>query len=102
MIHVIAEIEINQGQREAFLLEFNKVVPLVLDEKGCIEYGATVDADTGIDRQAPQRGDTVTIVEKWSDTDSLQAHLDSEHMAAYREKVKNLVAGATLRILDPA
>ena len=102
MIHVIAEIKINEGRREAFLEEFNKVVPLVLQEQGCIEYGATIAADTGIDRQAPLRNDTVTIVEKWSGTDTLEAHLESEHMAAYRERVTELVAGATLRILQPA
>ena len=102
MIHVIAEIDINEGRREAFLEEFNRVVPLVLDEDGCIEYGATIDARTGIERQAPLRDHSVTIVEKWSGIDALQAHLDSEHMASYRERVKDLVAGATLRILEPA
>lgn len=102
MIHVIAEIKINDGRRNAFLQEFNKVAPVVLNEEGCIEYGATIDAQTEIDRQAPLRNETVTIVEKWSGIDALQAHLDSEHMAAYREQVKNLVAGATLRILEPA
>jgi len=102
MIHVIAEIETTEGEREAFLEEFRKVVPLVLEEAGCIEYGATIDASTGIDRQAPLRDKTVTIVEKWSDVDALRAHLDAEHMAAYRERVTDLVAGATLRILEPA
>ena len=102
MIHVIAEIEINEGRREAFLEEFSKVVPLVLKEQGCIEYGATVDANTCIDRQAPVRNNTVTIVEKWSDTECLEAHLEAEHMAAYRERVTDLVAGATLRILEPS
>ena len=102
MIHVIAEIETTEGKREAFLEEFKKVVPLVLEEAGCIEYGATIDASTGIDRQAPLRDETVTIVEKWSDVDALRAHLDSDHMAAYRERVVDHVAGATLRILEPA
>ena len=102
MIHVIAEIEINEGHRDYFLEEFNKVVPLVLQEEGCIEYGATIDADTGIDRQAPLRDSPVTIVEKWSGTAALEAHLEAEHMAAYRERVTDLVAGATLRILQPA
>ena len=102
MIHVIAEIEINEGRREVFLEEFNKVVPLVFEEEGCIEYGATIDVITEIDRQACVRNDTVTIVEKWSDTAALEAHLASVHMAAYRERVNNLVVGATLRILEPA
>ena len=41
MIHVIAEIDINAGQRDAFMKEFKQVAPLVLAEDGCIEYGAT-------------------------------------------------------------
>ena len=102
MIHVLAEIETTEGRREAFLEEFKKVVPLVLEEPGCIEYGATIDASTELERQAPLRKDTVTIVEKWSGIEALQAHLDSGHMAAYRERVKDHVAGATLRILEPA
>ena len=102
MIHVIAEIETTEGRREAFLEEFNRVVPLVLDEDGCLEYGATIDARTGIERQASLRTNAVTIIEKWSNIDALQDHLDSEHMAAYRERVVDHVAGATLRILEPA
>ena len=101
MIHVIAEIEINEGRRDVFLKEFNKVAPVVLNENGCIEYGATIDAQTEIDRQAPLRNETVTIIEKWTGINALQAHLDSEHMAVYRKQVTNLVAGATLRILEP-
>ena len=101
MIHVIAEIEINEGRRDAFLKEFNTVAPVVLNEDGCIEYGATIDTQTEIDRQAPLRNETITIIEKWTGIDALQAHLDSEHMATYREQVTNLVAGATLRILEP-
>ena len=102
MIHVIAEIETTEGKREAFLEEFRKVVPLVREEAGCIEYGATIDASTGIDRPAPIRDEPVTIVEKWSDVDALRAHLDSDHMAAYRERVGDHGAGATRRILEPA
>ena len=102
MIHVIAEIETTEGRRHAFLEEFNRVVPLVLDEDGCLEYGATIDAPTGIERQAPLRTNAVTIIEKWSNIDALQDHLDSEHMATYRERVVDHVAGATLRILEPA
>jgi len=102
MIHVIAEIDINEGRRDAFLREFKQVVPLVLQEDGCIEYGATIDAQTAIERQAPLRNDAVTVVEKWSGIEALQAHLNSEHMASFLERVKDHVAGATLRILEPA
>ena len=102
MIHVIAEIKTTEGRREAFLEEFKRVLPLVLDEDGCLEYGATIDTRTGIERQASLRTNAVTIIEKWSDIDAPRAHLDSEHMASYRERVVDHVAGATLRILEPA
>jgi len=38
MIFVIATIEVKPGKREAFLAEFNKNVPNVRAEKGCLEY----------------------------------------------------------------
>ena len=40
---MIATIELHEGKREAFLAEFRKLVPLVRAEKGCLEYGPTID-----------------------------------------------------------
>ena len=47
MIHVVAIITTNPGQRETVLQAFRANVPAVHAEDGCIEYGATVDADAG-------------------------------------------------------
>ena len=44
MIHVIAVITARPGKREAILQAFRANVPAVRAEKGCIEYGAAVDA----------------------------------------------------------
>jgi len=101
MIFVIATIEVKPGKREAFLAEFNKNVPNVRAEKGCLEYGPTVDAKTDIKAQIPLRENVVTIVEKWESLQALHAHLVAPHMATYRERVKDYVVGATLQILDP-
>ena len=101
MIFVIATIEVKPGKREAFLAEFNKNVPNVRAENGCLEYGPTVDAKTDIKAQIPLREDVVTIVEKWESLQALHAHLVAPHMATYRERVKDYVVGATLQILDP-
>lgn len=101
MIFVIATVEVKPGKREAFLAEFRKNVPNVHAEKGCIEYGPTVDAKTDIKAQIPLREDVVTIVEKWESLQALQAHLVAPHMAAYRERVKDYVVGTTLQILEP-
>lgn len=102
MIIVIAEIELVADKRAAFLEEFHKVVPLVRDEVGCLEYGPTIDAETDIAAQIPNRPDIVTVVEKWESVETLQAHLVAEHMTAYRGRVKDFVKGSVLRILEPA
>lgn len=102
MIHVIATIELAEGTRDAFLQEFHKLVPEVLKEDGCIEYGPTVDATTDIGAQRATGTDAVTVVEKWESLAALKAHLVAPHMEAYRPKVKDFVKNTTLYILEPA
>lgn len=102
MIHVIATVETAEGQREAFLAEFRKVVPLVRAEKGCLEYGPAVDVDAGISVQDPLRSNVVTIIEKWDSLEALRAHLGAPHMIEYRTRIQGLVAGVRLQVLQPA
>ncbi len=101
MIHVIATIELVEGQREAFLKEFRAIVPKVRAEAGCLEYGPTVDAASDIAAQVPHRSGVVTVVEKWSDLAALKAHLAAPHMVDYRPRVKHLVRSTTLQVLEP-
>ncbi len=102
MIFVIATIEVQEGQRDAFLAEFHRLMPLVHAEVGCIEYGPTVDVVTGIPVQIAQRPLVVTIVEKWESLETLKAHLVAPHMIEYRVRVKDFVKGVTLQVLEPA
>ena len=102
MIHVIATIELQPGHRDDFLAEFQQLVPAVREEDGCIEYGPAVDAVSGIDAQQTKGADVVTVMEKWESIDALKAHLVAPHMQAYRPKVKEMVRGMTLHILEPA
>ena len=102
MIYVIAAIEVKPGRREEFLAEFRKNVPAVRAEAGCLEYGPAVDVASGIAAQVPPRDQVVIVVEKWADLDALRAHLAAPHMTAYRERVKDMVVGARLQILEPA
>ena len=101
MIHVIATVELQPGKRQSFLDEFAQVVPKVKAEVGCIEYGAAVDLATLIAVQVPMRPDAVTIVEKWTGLDELNAHLVAPHMKAYRERDKPFVVRTTLQVLAP-
>lgn len=102
MIHVIATIDVAEGKRPDFLKEFHELMPKVHAEKGCLEYGPTIDLAADIPVQSPVRDDTVTVVEKWSDLQALKDHLKAPHMAEYRTRVKDFVRGVTLRILTPA
>jgi quinol monooxygenase YgiN len=102
MIHVIATIDLVEGQRDAFLKEFRALVPQVRAENGCLEYGPAVDVASGIGAQGPPRASVVTVVEKWSDLAALKAHLVAPHMEAYRPRVKHLVRSTTLHVLEPA
>lgn len=102
MIHVIATIELKQGQRSVWLAEFNKLIPLVEAEAGCIEYSAAFDVATGLAVQQPVRENVAMVVEKWADVPALKAHLAAPHMAAYRETVKDLIAGVSLQVFQPA
>src|SRR5688500_7703432 len=65
MIVVLASIELNSGKRAEFLAEFRQLVPLVLAEKGCLEYFPSVDHATHLPVQGPLRDDVVVVVEKW-------------------------------------
>jgi quinol monooxygenase YgiN len=100
MVHVIAEIEVREGVRAEFLNEFRRLVPIVRDEDGCIEYGPTLDVAT--DLAAPVRPNIVTIVEKWASEAALRAHLKAPHMDEYRKRAGHLVAGVSIRVYEPA
>lgn len=98
MIHVIATAYIVQGRRQEFIREFNANIPNVLTEKGCIQYTPTVDLVSGIERQSPPEEDTVVIIEQWKTIEDLEKHLEAPHMLEYRERVKDMVRSAELRI----
>jgi quinol monooxygenase YgiN len=102
MIYVIATIEVLEGRRDEFLKEFHRIVPLVRQERGCLEYGPAIDVPTGIAAQGPIREHTVTVIEKWNCLDALQAHLAAPHMTEYRERVRDLVVAVDLQVLTPA
>lgn len=101
MIYVIATIQVKPGRRDAFLTELRRLLPAVRAEQGCLEYVPTLDARTDIKVQVPFRENVVSILEKWETLPALRAHLAAPHMAEYRERVKDLLDGVTLQVLQP-
>ncbi len=102
MIFVIATVTVQPGKRDDFISAFKELVPAVLAEDGCIEYGPTIDLETNMGAQQALRNDVVTVMEKWDDLDALEAHLIAPHMLEYRAKVKEIVASTSLQVLEPA
>jgi len=102
MIHVLATIRTTPSRRDDFLKEFHRVMPAVLAEEGCIEYGPAIDIDSGISVQSEVRPDVVMVIEKWETLDHLKAHLSAPHMIEYRGRIQGLVTGVELQILESA
>jgi quinol monooxygenase YgiN len=101
MIHVVAVITAKPGKREEILGHFRANVPAVRAEKGCIEYGAAIDADPALPMQTKWGPDTFLVIEKWESMDALKAHAAAPHMAAYAAKVKESIASRVIHILSP-
>jgi quinol monooxygenase YgiN len=102
MVHVLAVITAKPGKRDEVLKHFRANVPAVRAEKGCIEYGAAVDAEAALPVQTKYGADTFVVVEKWESMDALKAHAAAPHMAAYGAKTKELLASRVIHILSPA
>lgn len=98
MIHVIASIHVHDGHMAEFLDIFKANVANVLQEEGCLEYVPTIDFPTSLGPQE-KNDQVVTIIEKWSSFDHLQAHMAAPHMLAYQQRVAGLVAGVSLKVL---
>ncbi|MBN2153139.1 MAG: antibiotic biosynthesis monooxygenase [Candidatus Lokiarchaeota archaeon] len=102
MLCVLATIDVAEGRRDEFLIILRALVPKVLAEEGCLEYGPMIDLETNLPAQPAARENTVVIVEKWTSVAALEAHLMAPHMLDYRKAVKDLVLGMSLEVLVPA
>ncbi len=102
MVVVLAMIEVKEGFFDEYLAAFHKLMPLVHEEDGCIEYAPTVDCPSGIGAQSPTGPTTITVVEKWESVEALQNHIAAPHMNAFRESNGQMVVDMVLYVLEPA
>ncbi len=99
MIHVVAILTAKPGKRDAVLAEFQKNVPAVLAEPGCVYYFPVVDLEGLPESMARIGPDAFMVLEQWASPEALQAHGASAHMAAFGERVKELVHSRTVYAL---
>ncbi|THH37286.1 antibiotic biosynthesis monooxygenase [Aliishimia ponticola] len=102
VIHVIAVITAQPGQRANLLELFNKNAATVRTEKGCIAYEATIDTENAGPMQTEFGPDTFVVVEQWESMQALGAHAVAPHMKEYSAQSKAMVAGSKIHILSPA
>lgn len=100
MLHVVAIVTANPGKRDAVLDQFRAIVPKVLAEAGCIEYGPVVDA--GVPGLAEFGPDVFVVIEKWESAEALAVHSKAPHMLAYGAATADLVASVAVYPLLPA
>jgi quinol monooxygenase YgiN len=104
MIRVVAVVTAHPGRREEVLALFRANVPAVLQEKGCLEYGPTVDADGSgaLPFQTRYGPDTFVVLETWESAEALAAHSTAPHMVAYGKATKPMIASRAIHVLSPA
>ena len=102
MISVLATIEVTEDRRDDFLALFKKLVPKVLAEEGCVEYGPWVDVENNILDPPSVRGNIVMVIEKWESLAALEAHINAPHVTEFRKAIEDMRVDIGLQILGPA
>ena len=100
MLHVVAIVTAKPGKCAEVLAQFKAIVPTVLAEAGCIEYGPVVDA--GVPGRQEFGPDVFVVIEKWESAEALAVHSKAPHMLAYGAATADLVANVAVYPLSPA
>jgi quinol monooxygenase YgiN len=101
MIHVIAVITTQPGQRGKMLEFFQANRAAVLAEDGCMAYEATIDAAGFPTSPGTYGNDTFVVVEQWTSLAALKAHSVAPHMVAFGTATQALRQNVVLHVLEP-
>ncbi|NNG75505.1 antibiotic biosynthesis monooxygenase [Acinetobacter sp. ANC 4277] len=101
MLIVIADIQLRSGaqHRENVLNAFRKITPVVLQEDRCYGYELLVDHESNMNYQT-KLPDSITMLEHWESIEHLNAHLQTPHMQAYKQHVKDDVLDVKIQIMQ--
>lgn len=78
-----ATIPIDPDSRETAMEALSALGEASRAEPGVVEYRVTTDIDD----------DTVRIIEQYEDDDAVDAHMSSDHFAAFQEELPGFVGG---------
>ncbi len=83
MVHLVVTAIVKEGMMDDYLRECRKVRPLVLAEKGCVEYTFIREIPSHLAIQEKINPDRVTLIEKWETMEDLAAYGQSSHMKEF-------------------
>ncbi|MDR1210875.1 MAG: antibiotic biosynthesis monooxygenase [Spirochaetaceae bacterium] len=102
MIHVLVTFTIKDGMMDSYLDGIKKLRPLVLAEKGCVEYTYIREIASPLRIQEPVQNNRLTLVEKWESFEALEAHGKSSHMAEYGRLLGPMRESVSARVGETA
>jgi quinol monooxygenase YgiN len=100
MIHVIATIKAQPGNLGGLIQAFREIQPVVKKKVGCVEYGLALHLKSDLPGQGEFDPNEIIIVEKWTGIDALNAHISDAGYQEWFTNVWDLVAGASMQILE--
>ena len=93
MIYVLATIKTEAGQASNLIAGAAPCIAATRSEDGCISYDYVQDTSDP---------DTVIVVERWTSRETLEAHMHTPHLAAWRLARKPLVTSTKVEIIHAA
>lgn len=93
MVIVAGTFTTAPGQRDRVLDLARDVVAATRREEGCREYVFSPDAD---------EPDLIRLYELWDSQDHLDAHLQTPHVAEWRDVSAGLITGRSVRVFTIA
>ncbi|MDR2314664.1 MAG: antibiotic biosynthesis monooxygenase [Spirochaetaceae bacterium] len=102
MVHLVVSFMIKEGKMEEYLGELKKLRPLVLAEKGCVEYTFVREYQSPIAIQETPNPNRLTLIEKWETPEALAVHGEAPHMKEFEARLAPLRAGASARVMEAA
>jgi quinol monooxygenase YgiN len=100
MVHLVVTFIIKDGMMDAYLAEVAKLRPLVLAEKGCVEYTYLKEIQTPFKIQEPVQENRLTLIERWESMEALETHSKSPHMAQYGKIMHPMRVSTSARVAE--
>ncbi|MDR2160322.1 MAG: antibiotic biosynthesis monooxygenase [Treponema sp.] len=102
MVHLVVTFIIKEGRMDEYLAELKKLRPLVLAEKGCVEYTFARDCKSPLAIQEALDPNRLTLIEKWETPEVLAAHGEAPHMKEFGPRLDSLRVSVSARVMETA